>query len=109
MTGRFWQGRKGFLAVSLEQYVELLDWTGRQLREAKRDSIPQYLAPILERIGLIRIRGASWFKNLAGFSNGRPVLLIRLLRKQNVAAKIICKPPVRPSLPATADRCGRFD
>ena len=43
---------KGFLPISLSQYLELLDWTGRELRKKKRGSIPDHLAPILERIGI---------------------------------------------------------
>lgn len=49
--------RKGFLTISLLQYLELLDWTGRQLVRGKRGSIPTELAPILNRIGL---DGPSW-------------------------------------------------
>ena len=44
--------QKGFLPMSLASYLELLDWTGRQLRAAKRGTIPSHLAPILTRIGL---------------------------------------------------------
>ena len=43
---------KGFLSMSRTKYLELLDWTGRQIRTNKRGSIPDDLAPILERIGL---------------------------------------------------------
>ena len=43
---------KGFLTISLETYLELLDWTGRQIRLDKPGSIPDHLAPILDRIGL---------------------------------------------------------
>ena len=43
---------KGFLPVSMARYLELLDWTGRQLRAEKVGSIPVHLAPILQRIGL---------------------------------------------------------
>ena len=43
---------KGYLAMSEEQYLSLLDWTGRQIRSDKRGSIPADLAPILERLGL---------------------------------------------------------
>ena len=43
---------KGFLSMSLSKYLELLDWTGRQLRSGKRGTIPSELAPILERLGL---------------------------------------------------------
>ncbi len=44
--------RKGFLSMSLARYLELLDWTGRQLRKKKRGSIPEHLAPILTRLGI---------------------------------------------------------
>jgi hypothetical protein len=43
---------KGFLSVSMSRYLELLDWTGRQLSRDKVGSIPEHLAPILSRIGL---------------------------------------------------------
>ena len=40
------------LSTPLTKYLELLDWTGRQLRSGKRGTIPVELAPILERLGL---------------------------------------------------------
>ena len=43
---------KGFLGVSMARYLELLDWTGRQLQRDKVGVIPDHLAPILSRIGL---------------------------------------------------------
>ncbi len=44
--------KKGFLGVSLATYLELLDWTGRQVHKEKAGKIPEHLAPILSRIGL---------------------------------------------------------
>jgi len=41
---------KGFLPMTLEEYLALLDWTGRQVRHDKRGAIPRDLAPILERL-----------------------------------------------------------
>jgi hypothetical protein len=38
--------------LSLGEYLELLDWTGRQVRRDKRGRIPSHLSPILQRIGL---------------------------------------------------------
>jgi hypothetical protein len=66
---------KGFLPLSLGEYLELLDWTGRHLRGDKRGSIPVHLAPILERIGvdspgwcgLVKEFGRT-FKRVAGTS-----------------------------------------
>ncbi|MFC1758685.1 hypothetical protein ACFL2H_07945 [Planctomycetota bacterium] len=40
------------LPISLAKYLELLDWTGRQIRTKKRGAIPGDLAPILERLRL---------------------------------------------------------
>lgn len=44
--------KKGFLSISMQKYLELLDWTGRQIRAGKSGVIPAHLAPILSRIGL---------------------------------------------------------
>ena len=43
---------KGLLPISLQNYLSLLDWTGRQLRGNKRGAIPAHLAGILERLGI---------------------------------------------------------
>jgi len=41
---------KGCLVMSLDQYLDPLDWTGRQLRSDKCGSIPADLDPMLERL-----------------------------------------------------------
>ena len=45
---------KGFLAMSLEDYLLLLDWTARQSVAGKRDKTPACVPPILERLGLVQ-------------------------------------------------------
>jgi len=45
---------KGFLPVSLEAYLKLVDWTGRQLVDGKRGRIPDSCKPILQRLGVDR-------------------------------------------------------
>jgi hypothetical protein len=55
---------KGLLSLTLEKYLELLDWTGRQLVEGKRGAIPDSLAPILERL---RIRSERWLDLIEHF------------------------------------------
>ncbi len=41
-------------AIPLRQqdYLSLVDWTGRQLQSKKRGQIPEHLPPILERVGI---------------------------------------------------------
>ncbi len=41
---------KGFLPMTLEEYLQLLDWMGREIRADKRGAIPADLQPILERL-----------------------------------------------------------
>jgi REP element-mobilizing transposase RayT len=41
---------RGCLFMSLDQYLQLVDWTGRQLRVDKPGQIPPHLDPILARL-----------------------------------------------------------
>lgn len=50
---------RGLLPIGLDDYLRLLDWSGRALKAGKRGVIPADLAPILERL---RINAASWLK-----------------------------------------------
>ena len=66
---------KGFLSMSLREYLKLLDWTGRQLVRGKRHRTPATLAPILDRLGL---SGETWCQLVGEFGKlfrraaGRP-------------------------------------
>lgn len=55
---------KGFLPISLADYLRLIDWTGRQPVHGKRGAIPAHLAPIQERL---RIDLASWPELVSSF------------------------------------------
>ena len=61
--------------MSFAEYLNLLDWTGRQIRADKRGAIPADLAPILERP---RVDSDGWLKLMGRFSRlsrraaGRP-------------------------------------
>lgn len=52
--------------LSLEEYLQLVDGTGRCLKEGKKGAIPSELAPILERMGL---RESSWLQTTQHFGN----------------------------------------
>ena len=43
---------KGFLPLSLLRYLELLDFTGRQVKSGKKGSIPTSVQPLLQRLGV---------------------------------------------------------
>ena len=38
--------------MSQQEYLKLLDWSGRQVRHGKRGTIPAALPPLLDRLGL---------------------------------------------------------
>jgi len=40
------------LPFCLTYYIELVDWTGRIIREDKKGSIPNQLPPVLARLGI---------------------------------------------------------
>jgi hypothetical protein len=48
---------KGFLPMPLEHYLQLLDWTARQLKQGKSGRTPASARPVLERLGL---SGRKW-------------------------------------------------
>jgi hypothetical protein len=43
---------QGFLAMPLQEYLELLDWTGRQKGPVNKATIPEEFKPILQRLGI---------------------------------------------------------
>ncbi len=55
---------QGYLPITIERYLELLDWTGRALRAGKRGTIPVELSPILNRLGL---NGECWLETVSHF------------------------------------------
>ena len=55
---------KGFLPMSLAQYLKLLDWTGRQTRQGKQGTIPSELSPLLARIG---VSSETWVETVLNF------------------------------------------
>ena len=75
---------KGLLPMSLEEYLSLLDWTGREIRAGNRNAIPAELAPILQRL---HVRETTWieaveeFDKQAGRVVGRVSQMIECARR----------------------------
>jgi hypothetical protein len=55
---------KGILSLGLDEYLKLLDWTGRKIVSGKRGAIPADLAPILDRL---HIDGSFWLDAIESF------------------------------------------
>src|SRR6185503_1155858 len=55
---------KGIVPLVLDDYLKLLDWTGRQIVSGKRGAIPADLAPILDRL---HIQSSFWLDAIESF------------------------------------------
>ena len=55
---------RGLLPMTLESYLDLLDWTGRQLRAGTHGVIPPALGSILVRL---QVSAESWLETVARF------------------------------------------
>src|SRR5271157_3019605 len=55
---------RGLLPMTLESYLTLLDWTGRQLRAGTHGVIPPALGSILDRL---QVSAESWLETIAQF------------------------------------------
>ena len=71
--------------MPFREYLQLLDWTGRQMRADKRGTIPAELTPILERLHL---SSESWLKLVHDFRRkfrraaGTPASLLKEAQKR---------------------------
>jgi len=76
---------KGFLPMSTADYLNLLDWTARQVRTGKRGTTPQHLATIFERLGVssdIWCHLVKDFGKLFSIVAGQPAQIDRHNNKQ---------------------------
>lgn len=69
---------EGFLRLSTVEYLELLDWTARQLRSDKRLAGPGRAVPLFERLGIDERSWCELTKNFGRlFSSvaGKPAVI----------------------------------
>jgi len=55
---------RGFLPLTLDEYLQLLDWTGRAVRADQRGAVPADLRPILERL---KVNADAWVDTVERF------------------------------------------
>ncbi len=58
--------RNGALPMTADDFLKLVDWTGRQVVAGKSGAIPESLAPILQRLG---VRAPMWPEVACEFDN----------------------------------------
>ena len=85
---------KGCVFMSLAEYLELLDWIGRQVRPGKRGSVAKKVPPILDRLNL---SPELWLHTVKGFAKGRSANTVTPASRFNAAAKTTL-------MPITSDR-----
>ena len=83
---------KGCLLMTLDQYLRLLDWTGRQIRKNKIGAIPHDCAPLLDRL---ECSAETWldfvrnfrkrFRNEAGLPQNRQLFRAHRRHSRSVA------------------------
>ncbi|SEH07678.1 transposase [Candidatus Venteria ishoeyi] len=54
------------LPISQDEYFELVDWTGRCIRDGKRGAIPAHIQPILQRL---EIKQDNWIDGIQHYGN----------------------------------------
>ena len=73
------------LPFHLLDYLELVDWTGRAIRDDKRGAIPSHLASILERLSLNQ---DNWLTTVKYFGHRFPKVMGTLDNIKDYAAKV---------------------
>lgn len=92
---------RGCLPMSLDQYLGLVDWTGRQLRPGKAGRVPPDLLPILERLDCSQAVWLDLVRNFRGRFRrlaGRPESLRLAERRRRLSQQI--QPPPRTRRPS---------
>ena len=77
--------KQGLLCLPIEQedYLKLVDWTGRKIKQGKRGSIPREIAPILQRL---KVNDSQWVDGVEHYGKRfyRVVGLIRHVVKERI-------------------------
>jgi hypothetical protein len=95
---------KGVLPMSLNDYLELLDWTARQVIPGKRGATPPNMPPVLRRLG---IGLESWAELVEGFDKTFHLVAgrcdqIEAVRGHQTHRRFRVRPQARKLLPSAA-------
>lgn len=74
------------IGFALLDYLELVDWAGRAIRENKRGAIPEHVPPILQRIGLEPGRYLEHLQGLA--ATEKPIMFGRVDQLRQAATSL---------------------
>ena len=74
---------RGCAFMSLPEYLQLLDWTGRQLKPGKRGSVAKTAPPILDRLNL---SAELWLQVVEQFGKRRSANRVTPASRFNAAA-----------------------
>ena len=72
------------IPIAMDDYFELIDWTGRAIKKNKRGNIPSHILPLLQQIG---IKPDKWLDNVSHFESKFPVIMGKYERVKKAAKK----------------------
>ena len=105
-SNRFRCSDKGFLPLSQGDYLELLDWTGRQVAPGKRGTTPPLTPPLFQRLSGKLPTATAWVELVQDFGKlfatvaGHPQT-IRATRSRISGFPHRMRPRVRELLPSS--------
>jgi REP element-mobilizing transposase RayT len=77
--------KRGILEMTFKEYLELLDWTGRQIADGKRGAIPTHLKPILERL---KLKSDDWIDSFKSFRKDFHTVAASEEKMREIAEKV---------------------
>ena len=72
------------IPFAFDDYCELIDWTGRAIRDDKHGHIPNHIQPLLQQLG---IKPDHWLDTVTHFEARFPIMMGRLDRLKNAVER----------------------
>jgi hypothetical protein len=84
---------RGCIFLSLPEYLELLEWTGRQLHPGKRGTIPRKVPPVMNRL---EMDSEIWLAAVGSFGKRRAANTVTPAIRHNAHAERTSSAKVKP-------------